>query len=114
MVIIQEIIYLKLIGTIIYSIRTHWIALYVNGSNIMFFDSFGVEHIPKEIKNFIRNKSIMTNICRIQAYDGIMCGYFCIGFIDFMLKGKSLLGYTNLFSPNEYEKNDKIIIKYFQ
>ena len=43
-----------------------------------------------------------------------MCGYFCIGFIDFMLKGKSLLDYTNLFSPNDYEKNDKIILKYSQ
>ena len=42
-----------------------------------------------------------------------MCGYFCIGFIDFMLRGKSLLDYTNLFSPNEYEKNDEIIRKYF-
>ena len=50
----------------------------------------------------------------IQAYDSIMCGYFCIGFIDFMLKGKSLLKYINLFSPNEYKKNDKIILKYFQ
>ena len=44
----------------------------------------------------------------------MMCGYFCIGFIDIMLKGKSLLNYTNLFSPNEYRKNDKIILKYFQ
>ena len=52
----------------------------------------------------------MKNIYRIQAYDSIMCGYFCIGFIDFMLKGKSLLDYTNLFSPNDYEKNDKIIL----
>ena len=43
-----------------------------------------------------------------------MCGYFCIGFIDFMLKSKSLLEYTNLFSPNEYKKNDKIILKSFQ
>ena len=57
---------------------------------------------------------MITNIYRIQAYDSIMCGYFCIGFIDFMLKGKSLLDYTNLFSPNDYEKNDKIILKYFQ
>ena len=38
-----------------------------------------------------------------------MCGYFCIGFIDFMLKGKSLLDYTNLFSPNDYKKNGNII-----
>ena len=70
------------------SIRTHCIALYVNGNNIMYFDSFGVEHIKKEIKKIIGNKNIITNIYRIQAYDSIMCGYFCTGFIDFMLKGK--------------------------
>ena len=51
---------------------------------------------------------------RIQAYDSIMCGYFFIGFIDFMLKSKSLLDHTNLFSSNEYEKNEKMIMKYFQ
>ena len=56
----------------------------------------------------------MRNIYRIQAYDSITCGYFCIGFFDFMLKDKSLLEYKNLFSPNEYNKNDKIIFKYFQ
>ena len=67
-------------------------------------DSFGVEHIPKEIKKFIENKNITTNIYRLQAYDSIMCGYFCIRLIDFMLKGKSLLEYRNLFSPNEYKK----------
>ena len=50
----------------------------------------------------------------MQAYDSIICGYFCIGFIDFMLKGKSLLVYTNLFSPNEYKQNDKTKLKYFQ
>ena len=43
-----------------------------------------------------------------------MCGYFCIGFIDFMLQGKSLLDDTNLFCPNDYEKNDKKILKHFQ
>ena len=43
-----------------------------------------------------------------------MCGYICTGFINFMLRGKRLLDYTNLYSPNEYEKNDKIILKYFQ
>ena len=56
----------------------------------------------------------MTNVYRRQANDSIMCGYFCIGFIDFMEKGKSLLDYTNLFFPNEYEKNDKVKIKCFQ
>ena len=60
------------------------------------------------------NKNIITNIYRIQTYNSIMCGYVCVGFIDFMLKGVSLSGYTNLFSPNEDKMNDKIILKYFQ
>ena len=96
------------------SIRTHWIALYVNPNNIAYFGNVGVEHIPIEIEIFIGNKNIITNIYRMQAYDSIMCGYFWIGFIDCMLRGKSLLDSTNLFSPNDYEKNDKIILKYFQ
>ena len=96
------------------SIGTHWIALYLNAENVTYFDSFGVEHVLKEIKRFIGNKNIIANIYRIKTYDSIMCGYFCIGFINFMLKGKSLLDYINLLSPNDYEKNDKIILKYFQ
>ena len=88
--------------------------MYVNDNNVTYFDSFELEHIPKEIKKFIGNKNVVTNIDIIQAYDSIMCGYFCVGFINFMLKGKSLLEYTNLFSPNDYEKDDKIIWKYFQ
>ena len=91
----------------------HWRALYVNVNNMTYFDSLGVGHIPKEIEKFIRNKNIFSNIYRMQAYDSIMCLYFCIGFIDFMLKVISLLDLTNLFSPNEYEKNAKIILKYF-
>ena len=78
-------------------IGTHWIALYVKNNNVTYFDSFGVEHIPKEIKAFIGNKNIKTNIFRIQAYDSVMCGYFCIGFIDFMFAGKTLTDFTNLF-----------------
>ena len=66
------------------SIGTHWIALYVNANNIIYFDSFGVEHISKEIKKIIENKNIITNIHRIQAYDSIMYGYLCNGFTDFM------------------------------
>ena len=73
------------------SIKTHWIALYMNANNIVYFDSFKVEHVPKEIRKVMANKNIITNIYRIQSYDSIMCGYFCIGFIDFMLKGESLL-----------------------
>ena len=80
-------------------------------NNVAYFDSFGFEQIPKEIKKFIGNKNIITNIYRIPTYNSIMCGDFCIGFIDFMLKSKSLLDYTNLFSTNNYEKNDKIILK---
>ena len=66
-------------------IGTHWVALYVQNNNVTYFDSFGVEHIPKEIRAFIYNKNIKTNTFRIQAYDSIMCGYFCIRFIDFRL-----------------------------
>ena len=73
-----------------------------NNNNVTYFDSFGVKHISKEIKAFINNnKNITTIIFRIQAYDS-MCGYFCIGFIDFILTGKNLTEYTNLFSPNNY------------
>ena len=88
--------------------------MYVNAKNPIYYDSFEVEHITKEIRKFIGNKNIKTTIYRIQAYDSIMCGYFCVGFIDLMLKGKSSLQYANLFSLNEYKKNDKIISKYFQ
>ena len=94
-------------------IGTHWVALYVNNKTIMYFDFFQVEHIPKEIMKFIGNKNIITNILRIQAYDSIMCGYFCIRFIIFMFNGNSLTDYTSLFSPNDFRKNDDIILKYF-
>ena len=85
----------------------------VNNNNVTYFDSFGVERIPKEIKKFISNKNIKTNIFRIQAHDSIMCGYFCIGFINFMLAGKTLTDFTNLFSPNDFKRNDDIILNYF-
>ena len=84
-----------------------------NNNSVTYFDSFSVEHIPKEIKAFINNKNIIANIFRMQAYDSIMCGYFSIGFIDFMLAGKTLTEYANLFSPNNFKKNDDIILNYF-
>ena len=74
-----------------------------NNNSVTYFDSFGVEHIPKEIKEFVKNKNIITNIFRIHGYDSIMCGYFCIGDIDFMLAGRYLTEYTNLFSPNNFK-----------
>ena len=76
--------------------------------NVTYFNSFGVEHIAKEIKAFINNKNITTNIFRIQAYDSTMCRYFCISFIDFMLEGKTLTEFTNNF-----KKNDDLILNYF-
>ena len=71
-------------------IGTHWVALYVKNNILTYFDSFRVEHIPNEIKKFIDRKNLIVNIFRIPAYDSIMCGYFCIGFINFMFKGKTL------------------------
>ena len=72
-------------------VGTHWIALFCRKNEIVYFDSFGVEHVPKEIKEFIGNKNIKANIFRVQENDSIMCEYFCIEFIDFMLAGKKLL-----------------------
>ena len=96
-----------------HDIGTHYVSLYVNNKTVAYFDSFRVEHILKEIKKFIRNKNIITNIFRIEAYDSIMCGNFCIRFIDFMFKDNSLTDFTNLFSPNDFKKNDDIILNYF-
>ena len=78
-------------------LETHWVALYVLNNDVTYFDSFGAEHILKAINKFIDNKNIKTNIFRIQVYDSIMWGYFCIGFIDVMLTGKTLTDFTNLF-----------------
>ena len=83
---------------------THWIALYVLNNDVTSFDSFGVEHIQKEIKTFLGKKNIKTNIFRIYAFDSIMCGYFCIGFIDVMLPIKTLTDFTNFFSSNNFKK----------
>ena len=94
-------------------IGTHWIALYVNNKTVTYFDSFVVEHIPKEIKKFFNNKNIIANIFRIQAYDSVICRYFYIGFINYMFMGKSLADHTNLFSPNKSKQNDDIILNYF-
>ena len=103
---------------------THWIALFVKTNEVIYFDSFGIKHIPKEINKFVgneqsssakaHNKNIIANIFRIQAYGSIMCGYFCIKFINYMLKGKALLDYTNLFSPEDFKKNDQIIKRIFK
>ena len=75
---------------------------FVKKNEIVYFDSFAVEYIPEEIKEFIRNKDIKANIFREEEDNSITCGYFCIRFIDFMLAGKKLTDYTNWFSPHAF------------
>ena len=88
-------------------VGTHWIALFCKKNGTAYFDCFGVEYIPEEIKEFIGelpgNKNIKANIFTVQEKDS-MCGYLSIGFIDFMLAGKKLTDYTNLFSPRDLKK----------
>ena len=62
------------------SIGTHWIALYSKDNNLTNFCSFGVDHIRKEIRKFIGNKDITTNIYRVQAYDSIMYWVYWFNF----------------------------------
>ena len=91
-----------------------WTALLWNRNEVVYFDSFGVEYVPEEIKKFVGNKNIIANIFRVQANDSVMCGYFCIGFIDFMLADKKLTDYTSLFSLYDFKKNDDIILSSFK
>ena len=95
-------------------VGTHWIALFCNENEVVYFDSFGVEHVPKKIKGFVENKNIKANIFRVQANDSVMCRYFCIGFIDFMLAGTKLTDFRNMFCPHDFKKNDDIILSYFK
>ena len=90
------------------------IALFCKRNQIVYFDSFGVEHVPEELKKFIGNNNIIANIFQVQANNSVMCGYFCIGFIDFMLSDKKLTDFTSMFSPYNFEKNDSLILSYFK
>ena len=85
-------------------VGTHWIALFCRKNETVYFNSLGFEHVTEEIKEFIGNKNIKAKIFRIRASNSIMWGYFYIGFIDFMLSGKKLTDFTNLFSPYDFEK----------
>ena len=93
---------------------THWVSLFIDRHVSVYFDSFGIEYISQELLSKIRDKPITHNIFRMQDYDSIMCGFYCIAFIEYMFVRKTLLDYTNFFSPNEYKKNDKMIYKYFK
>ena len=92
----------------------HWVVIYVKKDEVIYFDSFGVEYIPKEIMKRTGNKNIKTSIFRIQDNNSIMCGCFCILFIKYMLNNKTLTDFTNLFIPWDFKKNDLVIKKYFQ
>ena len=96
------------------NVGTHWMALFCNRNEIVYLDSFGIEHVPEEIKEFIWNKNIKANIFRVQPNDSVGCEYFWIGFINFILAGKKLTDYTNLFSPRDFKKNDNIILSHFK
>ena len=94
MVFVQETIYLKIKGGAYIinlneyeSIGTHWIALYFNDNNVIYFASFGVQHIPRKFKKFIGNKNVLSNTYRIQGYDSIKCEYFCICIYWFYVEG---------------------------
>ena len=67
-----------------------------------------IEYVLQEVSNKIKDKSITHDILRIQDKDSIICGFYCIPLIEYMLLGKAVLDYNNLFYPNEYEKNDKL------
>ena len=85
-------------------VGTHWIALYCNKSEIVYIDSFGVEHVPVEIKDFTMNENIKANIFRVQSNNSIMCSYFCIKFIDYMFAGKTLVDFMRMFSLYDFKK----------
>ena len=85
-------------------IGTHWIALFCNKNETLYFNSFGVEDVPKEIKKFVGNKNIKANIFQVQANNSVMCSYFCFGFSDFMLAGKKLTHFTNMFTAHDFKK----------
>ena len=93
---------------------THWVSLFIDRNTAVYFDSFGIEYISQEALNKIKDKLITHNIFRTQDNKSIMCGFYGIAFIEYMLARKILSDYTNLFSPNVYKKNDKIIYRFFK
>ena len=108
---ILEIICLKKIKDGVYVINldeyvdvgTHWIALHALNNETIYFDNFGLEHVPKETAKFIGHKNMKTNIFR-RTNNSIMCGCFYIGFNDFVFAGNTLIDYTSLLSPYDLKK----------
>ena len=94
--------------------ETHYVLLFIARNTVVYFDSFGIEYIPIEVLSKIKDKSISYSIFRIRADDSVMCGLYCIAFVEYMPAGKTLLDYMNLFSSNDFKINDKIIYKCFK
>ena len=92
----------------------HWISLFIDRNSTVCFNFFVIKYTPHKILDNIKDKSVIHNIFRIQDNDSIMWIFYCTSFIEHMLPGKTLLDYTNSFSPNDYKKNDKIIYKFFK
>ena len=92
----------------------HRVSLFIDKNMATYFDSFDIEYIPQELSSKIKDKSVTYSIFRIRDDDSIMCGFYCITFIEYMLVGKILVDYTNFFSPNDYKKNDKLIYNSFK
>ena len=80
---------------------THWVLLFIDKNIAVYFDSFGIENILQKALNKIKDKSITHNIFRMQDNESIMCGFYCIYFIEYMPAGKRLLDCTNFFSLND-------------
>ena len=90
------------------------LTLFCNKSEAVYSDSFGVEHVFEEIKEFAGNENVIANIFQLQANNSIICRYACIGFIDFMLAGTKLTDLISIFSPYNFKKNGNIILSYFK
>lgn len=88
---------------------THWVVVYCNGNGVTYFESFAVGHILKEFKFFVKSKKITSNIYRLQHYYSIMCGYYCIAFIDHMFGGDNLQSFNKFLSPTDFDLKDKFI-----
>ena len=94
--------------------RTHRVSLFIDQNTAVYFDSFLIKYIPQEVLNKSKIKLLRNNIFVIQDSESIMCGYYGITFIEYMLAWKTWLNYISVFSPNDYKKNNKIIYYYFK
>ena len=96
------------------STRTHCVLLFIDRNTTVYFDSFGTEYIPQELSNKINEKSITHNIFRVLSNEPMKSGFYCMTFMEYVIAGKFLLDYTNLFPFNDFQKNNEIILKFYK